>query len=93
MVALVESANIVDKQSSTNPLSSSDGSTSSREGVSVLLILGTAPVDGVENAFSNDFGAIPEEEWEDAVVVDGSCTFDLEESSRGLPQVQMTLTR
>ena len=36
LVALVESANIVDKQSSTNPLSSSDGFTSSRDGVSVL---------------------------------------------------------
>ena len=59
MVALAASADIVDKQSSTNPCSSSVGVTPSRERLH--------SVDGVEDACSNDFGAISKVEWEDAV--------------------------
>ena len=76
-MALVASADIVDKQSSTNPLSSSDGVTSSRERLH--------SVDGVEDACSNDFGAISKVEWEDAVVADGRRTdvkSDFEEVDR-----------
>ena len=59
MVALVASADIVDKQSLTNPCSSSVGVTPSRERLH--------SVDGVEDACSNDFGAISKVEWEDAI--------------------------
>ena len=59
MVALAASADVDDKQSSTNPCSPSFGVTPSRERLH--------SVGGADDACSNDFGAISKVEGEDAI--------------------------